>query len=391
MTNPTSAKKALITYAVRLPPATVVLALFTLLLPVSMRADDTNAVNEVWRLRLPELATQSSCALAPDGTIYQGTLAGQLVAITPEGRIKWIYKTGLEIWSSPGIADDGTICFGSRDRSFYALTPQGKLKWKFTTGAWVDSSPAIAPDGTVYFGSWDRNFYALTADGRLKWKFATSNLITSSPALAADGTVYFGSHDRNFYALTPDGKVKWTFTTGAEIDGSPTIAADGTVYFSSTDGNLYALHPDGSERWRLHTGSYTGSSPALDVAGTLYLGANKGQIAVTHDGKLLWQHPTDVPLDMSWAVAANGLIYASMPWLSISGMDSQRRWPPVWYYTMQFNLCSAPNVNPEGIIYACDGRTLYALRPPQAPPLAKSSWPIWRADPQHNGRVQKTD
>ena len=178
-----------------------------LLLTISARAQDTN-IDELWHLRLPERASQSSCAIAPDGPLYLGTMAGQLVAITPQGGIKWTYKTGLEIWSSPGIADDGTVCFGSRDRSFYALTPEGKLKWKFATGAWVDSSPAIAPDGTVYFGSWDKNSYALTADGKLKWKFATSNLVTSSPALATDGTVYFGSHDRNFYALTPEGKVK---------------------------------------------------------------------------------------------------------------------------------------------------------------------------------------
>lgn len=383
--NPARAIRLLITSAVCLPLGLVLVG------PISTVAESTNAVEEVWRLRMPEPTTESACAVAPDGTIYQGTYAGRMVAITPEGQIKWTYKAGLEIWSSPGIADDGTVCFGSRDRNFYALTPEGKLKWKFATGAWVDSSPAIAPDGTVYFGSWDKNFYALTADGTLKWKFATSNLVTSSPALASDGTIYFGSHDRNFYALTPDGKVKWTFTTGGAVDGSPTIAADGTVYFGSADGNLYALHPDGSERWRLRTGSYTGSSPALDSTGTLYLGANKEQIGVSRDGKLLWHHPVDVPLDMSWAVAENGMIYVSMPWLAISAMDNRRPWPAAWYFQMQFNLNSAPNLNPEGIIYACDGLTVYAIRPREISPPAKSSWPMWRADPQHNGRVQKAD
>jgi outer membrane protein assembly factor BamB len=372
-------------------PWLALLILSVLVLAVPLWAENTNAVNELWRLKLPETASQSSCAIAPDGTIYQGTFSGWFAAITPEGQVKWKYKAGLEIWSSPGLADDGTIYFGSRDRNLYALTPEGKLKWKFATGAWVDSSPAIAPDGTVYFGSWDNNFYALTPDGKLKWKFATSNLITSSPALAADGTVYFGSHDKNLYALNPDGKLKWSFPTGAEIDGSPTIAADGTVYIGSTDGNLYALHPDGSELWRLHTGGYTASSPVLDEAGNLYLGATKDQIAVSRDGKLIWQHPTEVALDMSWAVAANGMVYVSMPWLAISAMDRHHPWPPPWYAYMQFNLCSAPNLNPEGIIYACDGPWLYALKPVDAAPLVKSSWPVWRGNPQHNGRAQKTD
>ena len=132
-------------------------------------------------------------------------------------------------------------------------------------------------------------------------------------------------------------------------------------------GTFTPCAPDGSERWRLHTGSYTGSSPALDVAGTLYLGANKGQIAVTHDGKLLWQHPTDVPLDMSWAVAANGLIYAlDAPGSRSAAWTASAAGHRSGIIPCRFNLCSAPNVNPEGIIYACDGRTLYALRPPQA-------------------------
>jgi outer membrane protein assembly factor BamB len=373
------------------PAIFVVLAL--LLLTVSVRADDTNVPSQLWKLKIPgyTFVTGSSCALAPDGTIYQCLFDGRMLAISPEGAIRWKFKTGREIWSSPAVADDGTIYFGSRDRNFYALTPDGKLKWQFATGAWVDSSPAVAADGTVYFGSWDKNFYAMTADGKLKWKFATSNLITSSPALAADGTIYFGSHDKKIYALTPDGKLKWSITTGAEIDGSPSIATDGTVYIESTDGNLYALRPDGSELWRYHTGGYTASSPVIDRDGNLYLAVNRDQIVLTRDGKRTWFHPTDVPMDMSWALAANGRIYMSMPWLSVGCIDPQHSWPPVWYFTMQFNLCSSPNLNPDGVVYVSDGGNLYAFQPPDISPLMKSAWPMWRANPQHTGRVQKTD
>jgi outer membrane protein assembly factor BamB len=354
----------------------------------TLRADADNGTNQLWRLRLPDDNTLSSCALAPDGTIYQGMHRGRMMAVTPDGKIKWIYKVGREILSSPAVADDGTVYFGSRDRSFYALTPEGKLKWSFATGAWVDSSPAIATDGTVYFGSWDRKFYAVTPDGKLKWSFATSNVITTSPALANDGTIYFGSHDRNFYALTPEGRVKWKFTTGAEIDSSAAIGPDGMIYFGSTDGNLYALNPDGSEHWRYHTGSITASQPVLDTQGNLYLAANKEHIAVSPEGKLLWYHPTDILMDLTWAVAANGSIYASIPWLRVGAMDPKTVWPPVWAFGMHFNLNTAPNVSPEGIVYACDSYYLYAICPTNAAPLAKSSWPMWRANPQHTGRVQ---
>ncbi|MCI4463180.1 MAG: PQQ-binding-like beta-propeller repeat protein, partial [Caldisericum sp.] len=31
----------------------------------------------------------------------------------------------------------------------------GTLKWKFKTGSQIESSPAIAEDGTIYMGFWD--------------------------------------------------------------------------------------------------------------------------------------------------------------------------------------------------------------------------------------------
>ena len=46
----------------------------------------------------------SSPAIAPDGTIYQATFAGKLLAVTPEGNVKWTFKAGREIKSSPAIA-----------------------------------------------------------------------------------------------------------------------------------------------------------------------------------------------------------------------------------------------------------------------------------------------
>jgi outer membrane protein assembly factor BamB len=348
---------------------------------------DTNALTEAWHVRLDTGTSASSPAVAPDGTIYQGTFGGRMLAISPDGRVLWNFRTYDEIKSSPAVGTDGTIYFGCRDWKFYALAPSGKLKWTFATGGWVDSSPAIATDGTVYFGSWDKTFYALTPEGQLKWKFATSNLITTSPAIAADGTIYFGSHDKFFYALTPEGKLKWKFLTGAEIDTSPAIGADGTVYFGSTDGNLYALHPDGTKSWQLHTGSYTASSPVLDREGNLYLAANKDHISVAPDGKMRWQHGTDVAMDTAELVTAGGWIYAFVPWLHLGFSDRAGKFD--YGYQLRFNLAAAPNISPTGVIYGCDGDCLYALQPTSKAGLEKSPWPMWRANPQHTGRVQK--
>jgi outer membrane protein assembly factor BamB len=353
-------------------------------------ADPTPSATNFWKVSLPDgYGDESSAAIAPDGTIYQGTFRGGLFAISPEGKIKWRFQAGREIKSSPAVGADGTIYFGSRDWKFYALTPQGGLKWVFATGAWVDSSPAIARDGTVYFGSWDTNFYALTPNGSLKWKFATGGQVVSSPAIGADGTVFFGSHDRKIYALTPEGKLKWQFITGAPIEASPAIGVDGTVFCPSADGNLYALHPDGTEWWHLHTGGYTQSSPVLDEDGNLYLMVNHIHTSISYDGKIRWQHASEFAMDTSAAVTANGQVCFSIPWLTIGAFDSKKPAPIQWRFKMDSSLCSSPNVDSYGVIYACDGRNLYALQPFTNPAAAmKSPWPLWRANPQHTGRVE---
>jgi outer membrane protein assembly factor BamB len=334
-----------------LPPRIILfLGFFLFCLTPVCRAQ---SVTNILKISLPGKVASSSPAISPDGnTIYQATFNGTLLAISPQGSIQWKFKAAREVKSSPAIADDGTIYFGSRDRKFYALNP----------------------------------------DGSKKWEFATGNIIVSSPAIGADGTVYFGSHDKKFYALKPDGTSKWSFLTGGEIISSPAIAADGTVYFTSLDGNFYALHPDGTERWRLHTGDITESSPVLDENGNIYVSVsgldNGHDISVSSDGKKNWDWTTPVPINASPAVAAGGLIYFSWPWRSIVAVQPGQ--PIVWRVIIDDNLSSSPVIGGDGTIYVTAERSFFAFNSTnRLAPLAKSPWPMFRANPQHTGRVQK--
>jgi outer membrane protein assembly factor BamB len=261
------------------------------------------------------------------------------------------------------------------------------LKWTFQTGAWVDSSPAIGADGTIYFGSWDTNFYALNPDGTKKWSFPSGGIIDSSPAIGADGTIYFGSHDKFFYALNPAGAKKWAFATGGQIGTSPAIGADGTIYFSSSDGNFYALRPDGTERWRLHTGGATRSSPVLDENGNIYVAVNKIGISISSEGKERLEFDfSPLWVDATPAIAANGDIYFSAPWRRLSACQSDGL--EIWHVDTAGNLTASPTIGNDGTVYVADGQFLRAINSPAGLPLAaKSSWPMFRANPRHTGRV----
>lgn len=192
--------------------------------------------------------------------------------------LKWKFKAGGAVVSTPALAQ-GVVYFGSSDQFLYALDEKnGALRWKYRTGSRVASSPAVA-GGRVYFGSYDGNFYALdAASGALLWKFATGgerrfaarhlhgtlpvtevmpdpfDVYLSSPALAGD-LVYFGSGDGNVYALeAASGKVRWSFQTGNVVHASPALA-NGLVYVGSWDSYFYALDAGtGQVRWRFKTG-----------------------------------------------------------------------------------------------------------------------------------------
>jgi len=367
------------------------LAAFLLLWSLSLRAETprpqaTNLWQFTFDYSLHDNATCSTPAVAPDGTVYAGAFDGILHALTPAGQEQWRFQAGREIKSSPAIADDGTIYFGTRDRSLYAVTPGGKLEWKFPTGGWVDSSPAIALDGTIYFGSWDKNFFALNPDGSLKWKTTVGGIVDSSPAIAADGTIYFGAHNKKFYALDAGGNVRWTFLTEAEITSSPAIGADGSVYFSSTDGNLYHLKPDGSEIWRFRIGGGSEGSPVLDEEGNVMVTAAHQMMAISAAGSKLWSMGLPCWVDEAPAVA-HGTVCFSAPWRRLMARTSNG--PDLWEGQTTRNLSSAPVISDQGLVYFCCETYVQALQPPVALRPANSSWPMFRANARHTGRVGK--
>jgi outer membrane protein assembly factor BamB len=354
---------------------------FCLLTPAHCGAQFSN----IWKILIPGRYTDATPAIAANGTLYQPTFNGTLLSITPGGQTNWQFKAGLEIDSSPAIGADGTIYFGSRDRKFYAVTQDGRLKWTFETGAWNDSSPAIGDDGTIYFGSWNKLFYALNPNGSLKWKFQTDGIIDSSPAIGTDGSIYFGSHDKKFYALTPDSKLKWSFSTGGQIISSPAIAGNGVIYFTSTDGNLYALKPDGSEFWHLLTGGASPSSPVLGSDGTIYLGANQFALAVSADGKKLWQQDLYARWVEGAPAVTDSMIYFIPRYPRVTAVTTNGT--VAWADLLYWEATSAPTISKNGIIYVpCIGY-LVAIAPTNAAPPANSPWPMFRANAQHTGRV----
>jgi large repetitive protein len=134
------------------------------------------------------------------------------------GTIRWIfrfaefpgYKTpvvshsppagadGVGTGASPTIGPDGTIYIGANNSNFYAISPDGRLDWLFEAereiaGIW-STAALSADDSTLYFGANKGGIYALNRiDGSLRWQFPIVGSVYSSPALDATDTVYTAS------------------------------------------------------------------------------------------------------------------------------------------------------------------------------------------------------
>jgi len=105
----------------------------------------------------------------PDGTLYAGTLDGQLLAFAPDGSAKWTADVGNEVVGAPAVASDGSIYVGTTDGYLVALDPDGNMRWRYFTVGRVSGPPVVAADGVIYFGSDDGCLYAMNPDGTEKW------------------------------------------------------------------------------------------------------------------------------------------------------------------------------------------------------------------------------
>jgi len=293
--------------------------------------------------------------------------------------LKWKFKTGDAIYSSPAIGSDGTIYIGSDDHNLYAINPDGTLKWKFETGDIVRSSPAIGSDGTIYIGSNDNYFYAISPNGTLKWKFGVAGKIISSPAIGSDGTICFGGGDY-IYVINPNGKLKGAGSTLGSVDSSPAIGSDGTIYIGSTDFYLYVINPDFKSKRKIgkfRIKDY--ASPAIGSDGTIYLGGNNSLYAINPTNReLKWSFEigsAGAEVRSSPAIGSDGTIYVGSfdPNLSVFDLISGENIDGLyainsdgtlkWKFETGGSVDSSPAIGSDGTIYVGSGNYIYAVNP----------------------------
>ena len=183
--------------------------------------------------------TASPAVNPVSGDIYAMNFEGVLTAYTnvslsprwtSSARLQKISST--DITSSAAVSADGTFVYiGGTSETPSAVTGAvysinartGGLRWTYRTGGGVFSSPIVDTVGKVFVGSYDGFVYALTPPGALAWRYPTGGSVQGSASLNAQGQVLIGSSDRCMYSFVPSQSAPPSFApTGPS--NAPTLA-----------------------------------------------------------------------------------------------------------------------------------------------------------------------
>ena len=299
--------------------------------------------------------------------------------------LRWSFKAGNWV-ESPVIANDGTIYAGIRGKGLHAFSPDGTVKWAYKSGDGnvlrrlltphlsdlVEYVPlAIAHDGTIYAGSGE-TIYALSAEGRRKWVFTGGGQF-STAVLGADGTIYVTCRNNALYALTPEGKLRWSYDMRpgrfAAGPAAPVIGADNTIFAGDFSSHLHALTQDGKPKWVVRVqdeGRIVGLALASD--GTIYVAGGpeephrKSVIhAFTTEGAHKWTYAIaeGIPFNpLVPVVGPDGTIYTGVLSLLALTPEGIRKWS----FKAEQSIMVPPRVGANGTIYLAASK-LYALSP----------------------------
>ena len=343
----------------------------------------------------------STPVVGPNGTIFAGVYYGQgdsnysLIAVYPNGTLKWNVTLDGMVRHSPAFDPYGMLHVFTTNGSVYSIYPDnGTVGWRYQLPGLQlgDATLTIGYDGTIYVIGDDRNITAINLDGTLKWKYPLIDYFTI-PSVDSDGTVYIGtiSSDNKpmLYALHSDGTLKWnkTIVLNDSEAHTPVIDDNGYIYVPvDVEGALtyvYSFNPDGSVRWRYPSNdSLSGvySSPCIGPNGNLYMYSvdSNSLLSISSGGNFLWNITVrdssggyDISIG-SMVIGIDGTIYVGAidhsqgfgnerVYLVSFSSAGQEKWR-----TLLGNASSVSHlaIDSSGIVYAgTSNGTLYAVGP----------------------------
>ena len=264
-------------------------------------------------------------AVVDEGVAFVANYKGHVYALRmADGAIVWRHRPSRgKMASSPAVVGEDVVVHGMDGVVRLLDRRNGRLRWSYRVGSPIESSPVVA-NGVDYFGAWNGRVYALDLKRRaLRWSYRTGHKITSSAALHK-GTLYIGDYGGRLHALAQrSGKRRFVRSVNGRVYGTPAVAGGRVFVPSSTGGSMTAFTTSGRYLWRVGTGSYVYSSAAV-WAGRVFFGSYNGRFysVSASSGRVLWSVSAGGPVSGA-AVVVDGVAYAGSTRGRITGVDAK--------------------------------------------------------------------
>ena len=333
-----------------------------------------------WRFRTGR-AIYSSPVLDSAGRVFAGSLDGHLYAVNPKGKLLWKANLDGPVFSSPAVSR-GAVIVGSDGGTLFSLAAAtGKVNWRVKPGVCaaaeatkirgfgpertrchLDGSPLIGPDGTIYLAS--DALYAFSPAGTRRWLARLGGHAFSSVTLDPAGDrLFVGTQRAGLYALSGAGKQLWRIKAKWDIDSTPVATPGGLLLAGGDDGRLRAVSPEsGEEQWQAKLRWAVRSSPAVAHDGTILVGCDDRHLyALDGEGQVKWRFSTKGRVRSSPVVDRKGTVLFGSQDDHLYALDSEGKIR--WKLKLGGDVDSSPTVGPDGTIYVgADDGVLYALR-----------------------------
>jgi len=236
-----------------------------------------------------------SPTIAPDGTIYAMSHRANLYAFNPDGSIRWTADLGSGAGlggtpCSPAIGDDGTLYVAvrgltpGRTSELVAVNPDGTLKWTFGLFQFEETSPVVGDDGTIYISSGEGFLYGIRPNGTVRWSrlMRSSSFFSSVSLNYANGRIYFANSGFPFKLYSLDGSsgaVVWERVVNRGVFCIGSVDQHNNVFVNNDSDTVFSFDQDGNLNWELF----------VDRVGGQFEG--RGCTVVGSDGVLYYSSP----------------------------------------------------------------------------------------------------
>lgn len=235
-----------------------------------VHALDGNTGQIKWSLRIAPpgkpISYDPTPALGPDGTLYvNGAEGGGLVAIRPNGLLKWRFNRPHRRLTRPVPSADGRIYCGSRGEGIIALDRLGREVWPspFPHGLSpdpnlvLDRTPLVVrDDGTLILVG--DSIRALTRDAQVLWEQPLQYPNYEDPTVTSDGRILTFSDE----VWSPSGVQRPSLPQGGIF-----AAGQNGVVFASASGMITAIDATNQILWSRVIPTLNGGNMATAAIG----------------------------------------------------------------------------------------------------------------------------